>query len=231
MQALSVSESTIRRIADKDQCHRRVARRKPLLNEAAKKKRLQSAKEHIQWTESDWNKVIWTDECTCERGELKHRRYVWHRPGEEDDDDMIVSTFKSGRFSASIWAPMDSHNKLYLKILELPGPKRVNSKIVDRGGFTARRYIAQVLDPIAKTIWTRKSTKTEMLSGWKTIARSMHRLKWRGGDRSIPYRYSNTHPIAPTWTLSNTSILRNYIKHELEKEVWLPVSKDELAQE
>jgi len=96
--------------------------------------------------------VIWTDEATFERGEIKKKRRVWRRPGEEGDDDKIISTFKSGRFSVSAWAAIDSHNKLHLQILHIPGSKRVNGKVVDKGGFTAKRYIDQVLDPIAKTM-------------------------------------------------------------------------------
>jgi hypothetical protein len=71
-------------------------------------------------------------------------------------DDTIVSTFRSGRFSVSFWAAIDSHNRLRLQILDLPGTKPVKGRVVDKGGFTARRYIDQVLDLIAKTIWTRK---------------------------------------------------------------------------
>jgi len=64
--------------------------------------------EHHRRTNNDWEKVIWTDEATFERGEIKKKRRVWRRPGEEGDE--IISTFKSGRFSVSAWAAIDSHN-------------------------------------------------------------------------------------------------------------------------
>ena len=42
------------------------ARKKPYLSEVNKKKRLLWAKEHQDWTDEDWAKVVWSDESNFE---------------------------------------------------------------------------------------------------------------------------------------------------------------------
>ena len=42
------------------------ARKKPYLSEVNKKKRLLWAKEHQDWTDEDWAKVVWSDESIFE---------------------------------------------------------------------------------------------------------------------------------------------------------------------
>ena len=42
------------------------ARKKPFLSEINRKKRLLWAKEHQDWTDGDWVKVVWSDESNFE---------------------------------------------------------------------------------------------------------------------------------------------------------------------
>ena len=44
----------------------RVAKKRPYLRLANKRKRLRLAKENRHWTEEDWKKVLWTDKSKCE---------------------------------------------------------------------------------------------------------------------------------------------------------------------
>ncbi|XP_073491836.1 uncharacterized protein [Aquarana catesbeiana] len=65
-----VSTSTVKRRLRDFGLQGRVAKKKPYLRLANKRKRLRWAKEHRQWTEEDWKKVLWTDAkgeqcCNC----------------------------------------------------------------------------------------------------------------------------------------------------------------------
>ena len=42
------------------------ARKKPYLSQANKKKRLEFAKNHENWTPDDWGKIVWSDESNFE---------------------------------------------------------------------------------------------------------------------------------------------------------------------
>lgn len=65
-QGISVSARTVRRRLVQANLHGRKARRKPLLTEDQKKKRLLWAKKYKNWTVEDWSKIIWSDESNVE---------------------------------------------------------------------------------------------------------------------------------------------------------------------
>ena len=55
----------------------RIAAKKPFITAKQRVKRLAWAKDHLQWTMVDWERVIWTDEASVEIG--KESRIVWRR--------------------------------------------------------------------------------------------------------------------------------------------------------
>ena len=57
-----VSVPTVKRRLQDSGLHGRIAKKKPYLRLANKKKRLRWAKEHRHWTLKDWKKVLCTDE-------------------------------------------------------------------------------------------------------------------------------------------------------------------------
>ncbi|KAL1249822.1 hypothetical protein QQF64_020827 [Cirrhinus molitorella] len=56
-----VSCTTVHRRLQQAGLHGRISAKKPLLRSNNKKKRLQWAKKHRNWTADDWMKVLWTD--------------------------------------------------------------------------------------------------------------------------------------------------------------------------
>ena len=72
---------------------RRVARRKPPISERVRNLRLQWAIEHVNWTQEDWQKILWSDE-TWVNGDRHTKTYVTRRPGEEWDPTCIVERFQ-----------------------------------------------------------------------------------------------------------------------------------------
>ena len=77
-------------------CYRWVAFKKPLLS-------LRFAKQHKDWTNDDWNKILWTDESKFELFGTDPRVYVRRREGERVNHDCITSTVKHGCGNIMIW--------------------------------------------------------------------------------------------------------------------------------
>lgn len=101
-----ISARTVRRILQNSGLHGRVARKKPFVSKINRQKRLQFAKEHLEWTEEDWAKVIFTDESKfCLHGS-DGRSYVRRRIGEEFDSKCTKPTMKYGGGSLMVWGSM-----------------------------------------------------------------------------------------------------------------------------
>ena len=81
-------------------CH---ACKKPFLKTEHIEKRMDWARAAERLTEDDWDRVIWTDECSVELGNDSRAPLVWRSPGEEYDPKCLLPTFKSGRSSVMIW--------------------------------------------------------------------------------------------------------------------------------
>ena len=58
--------------------------------------RLAWAKEHLEWTQEQWDKVIFLDECSVERGTGGRRVWVWRTPSQKWDKEMI-ELYKKGK--------------------------------------------------------------------------------------------------------------------------------------
>lgn len=81
----------------------RVAAKKPLLRPKNSKKRLQFAKDHLNWTQEDWAKVLWSDESKFEIFSTKRRVYVRRFKHERASKQCIVPTVKHGGGNVMVW--------------------------------------------------------------------------------------------------------------------------------
>lgn len=73
----------------------RYARRKPLLTEQHKKDWMEWAVEYRNWTEEEWEKVIWSDEAYMRIGQDPCRRCVIRAPNTEFNEKNLCVSFKS----------------------------------------------------------------------------------------------------------------------------------------
>lgn len=80
---------TLRRLGFK----RHVARRKPPISEANRRKRLEWAESHKHWTPEQWGKVLWTDETWINGGHHR-KQYVTRRIDEAWDETCIVERYQ-----------------------------------------------------------------------------------------------------------------------------------------
>jgi transposase len=81
----------------------RVARKKPKLTEANRKKRYEWAKTHKDWTVDDWKKVIFSDESPFQLFQDGGKIYVRRRVGEELLDECVRPTVKHGGGTIQVW--------------------------------------------------------------------------------------------------------------------------------
>lgn len=86
----------------------RVAVRKPLLRPQNKQKRLEWAKKHKDWTEEDFNRVLWSDESKFEVFGTKRRVFVRRSAEQKMLPDCMVPTVKHGGGSVMVWGCFSS---------------------------------------------------------------------------------------------------------------------------
>ena len=91
---IKASDDTLRRAFASEGFHRRVARKKPFLDESAKASRLNWCTERVHWTVEDWMRVIWTDEASFNIGGARGRIWVTRNAEEEYDEACLVPKFK-----------------------------------------------------------------------------------------------------------------------------------------
>lgn len=115
---LQVSHSTIRRSLLKWGLVGRVAARKPLLRKQNIRKRLAFARKHVNWTKSQWKKVLFTDESKFELFGTKRRTFVRRLAGERFRKECLTPTVKHGGGSIMVWGGICVNGKTKLKKIE-----------------------------------------------------------------------------------------------------------------
>ena len=91
-----VTPQTIRNTLKKSSFQSVVKAKHPLLKAAHRKRRLEWAMEHANWTVEDWKRVLWTDETKINRIGSDGRVYTWKKIGEPMSDRTTSPTVKHG---------------------------------------------------------------------------------------------------------------------------------------
>lgn len=100
----NLSVSTIRRRLQEVHIQKWKAAKRPQLNKGHVEKRYKWAKEHCKWTEKDWEKICWSDECSVEKGADPRQVWVFRRPGKHEKfkPQNVVCKDKSGAISLMV---------------------------------------------------------------------------------------------------------------------------------
>jgi hypothetical protein len=111
------------------------AKRRPKLTQAHADVRLAWAQAHLDSELADWMRVMWSDECSVERGKGKRPVWVFRTPCQKWDKEMI-DPYPSGKdASVMVWAGFSGEKgRSKLIIMERDTQAR-------RGGYSARSYI------------------------------------------------------------------------------------------
>jgi len=99
---LEISKSTVYRALKEYGLVNWLAQKRLLLSEAVAAKRLAWCKARKDWTPEQWQKVIWSDECSVERGKGKKRKWVFRFPNERFKKEMVQPVPKGKGISVMV---------------------------------------------------------------------------------------------------------------------------------
>jgi len=133
--SLSYSRSTLYRILKEYGLTNWLAKKRPLLTPDVAAKRLAWCLERQHWTVEQWMKVIWSDECSVERGTGKERAWGFRFPHEKWNKEMIQPYKKGKGVSVMVWGAFYGKGEQsgLLRLGRDPDSKR--------GGYSAASYI------------------------------------------------------------------------------------------
>lgn len=151
----SVSAETVRRVLRNNGYNGRVARKKPLISEINRQKRLQFVKDYENKDEEFWKNVIFSDESKFNLFGSDGRQMVWRKPNTALNKANLCPTIKHGGGSLMVWGCYSYHgvgnlvfidgimDKMgYLKIL-----KENLKQSADKMGIGDTFYLYQDHDP------------------------------------------------------------------------------------
>ena len=123
----NVSSSCIRQHVLKFGLRGCVGIQKPLLRRGNKEKRLKYAKQHKDWVQEMFNRVLYTDESKIEIFGTKRHQYIRRRIGETHQPECLNPTIKHGGGSLQVWGCLSSSG--------------VGDLIKKEGRLTGKRYV------------------------------------------------------------------------------------------
>jgi len=142
---VQTSSRTVQRTLHAEGYYGRIAKKKPLISEANRKKRLEFARNTKNYT-GEWNNIIWSDESRFELFVNDSSKKVWRKPHEKFNKDCLSPTVKHapgvmvwGCFTRSEVGPLvilegSVTAKVYVELLEqhlLPFMRRLrNSALI-----------------------------------------------------------------------------------------------------
>ena len=100
---LDISHKTFYRVLKEYGLTNWLAKQRPLLTPEVAVKRLAWCRVRLSWKWEEWSKVIWSDECSVERGTGKERAWVFWMPYEKWTKEMIQPKKKGRRVTVMVW--------------------------------------------------------------------------------------------------------------------------------
>jgi transposase len=107
-------------------------KRKPLVRDIHRKRRLQWARKHRHWTVEDWKKVIFSDETKINRWGSDGAQITWKHKDDPIQPHNIQTQLKGGGGSMMVWGCMTSLGVGYAcRIIEYPMKSELYTHILD----------------------------------------------------------------------------------------------------
>ena len=135
---VDVSTKIVYRLLKEEGITNWLCKKRPLLTPKVAGKRYAWALAHEHWSFEEWTKIIWSDECSVERGTGRRREWCFRTPSQKWDKNMIQPYKKGHDFSIMVWACFWGLERSNLYALE----RDFEAK---KHGYSARSYI-HVLD-------------------------------------------------------------------------------------
>ncbi|GES79073.1 transposable element Tcb1 transposase [Rhizophagus clarus] len=145
---IEVSTSTVRRALNRNGLAAQVKRKKLLLSKKHRKKCLNFAKRYKDWTVSDWNKVVWSDESKFQIFGLDGHQYCWKRPKDPLQDVHVKPTVKFG--GEHLWNDID--RRLRALDIEIRGKDMLWEQISNVWNETALEACSKLIETMPRRI-------------------------------------------------------------------------------
>ncbi|GBC03349.1 hypothetical protein RclHR1_05080015 [Rhizophagus clarus] len=97
-----VCNSIVKHILHSEGYFGRTGKRKPLVSEANRKKRLDWCCERKEW-DTEWDSIIWSDESRFLLFQNDAHHWVWRKPHKKYDVNCLIPTVKSGNQGVMVW--------------------------------------------------------------------------------------------------------------------------------
>ncbi len=108
----TISERTTCRTLKQMVYSSRRPHRVPLLSAKNRKRRLQFAQAHQNWTIEDWKNVAWSDESRFLLQHSDGRVRIWRKEHESMDPSCLVSTVQAAGGGVMVWGIFSWHTWL-----------------------------------------------------------------------------------------------------------------------
>ncbi len=105
----TISERTTRRTLKHMGNSSRRPHRVPLLSAKNRKRRLQCAQAHQNWTIEDWKNITWSDKARFLLCRSEGRVRIWRKEHESMDPSCLVSTVQAGGDGVMVWRIFSWH--------------------------------------------------------------------------------------------------------------------------
>uniref|UniRef100_A0A3B3QF02 Transposase Tc1-like domain-containing protein n=1 Tax=Paramormyrops kingsleyae TaxID=1676925 RepID=A0A3B3QF02_9TELE len=105
----SICEATTRTTLRRMGYNSRRPHRVPLISTTNRKKRLQFARAHQNWTVEDWKNVAWSDESRFLLRHSNGRVSIWRKQNENMDPSCLVTTLQAGGGGVMVWGMFSWH--------------------------------------------------------------------------------------------------------------------------
>ena len=131
---IAISKSTFRRILQSRGIKNWLAQRRPKLTAAHAALRLAFARRYVDLPALEWERYIWSDECSVEKGSGKERSWVFRTPRQKWDHEMIEEYEKGKQACVMVWGAIygDSERSELVIMERDPESKR--------NGYSATSY-------------------------------------------------------------------------------------------
>lgn len=207
---LNISPVTVRRRLVENGLHGRLAARKPNLRPVNIEKRLQWAKAHEDWTESDWDKVLWSDESPYVIFGGKTRSNVRRRDGEKLNPDCVDKTVKHGGGKINIWGCFSSKGVGNLtKVNGIMDKKLYKNILVHHARPSIKRLGTTIFQQDNDPKHTAKTNKEYLNS-----------KRWPSTLMEWPPQSPDLNPIENLWSYLDCQVRQRPVKPKNEHELY-----------
>ena len=110
------------------------AKKRQLLTEETARKRLIWCQKRANWTLDKWFKIIFSDECSVERGAGKKAEWAWRHTGQQFNQEMVQTRNKSKDIRVMVWGAISAEKTSDLIIMQ-------RDMAALRQGYSAESYI------------------------------------------------------------------------------------------